>query len=71
MQSKKTNNTEWKREAKEAGDIIMNEAKACFNFSEHLVASIFFHQYKSQFTEEAIQMAVSYTHLDVYKIQVL
>lgn len=71
---RKTDNTEWKREAKEACDVITNEVKARFTFSGHLVASNLFspdmfQQYKSKFPEEAVKKVCSnYKFLDKMKL---
>ena len=61
---RKTDNTEWRREAKEVCDVITSEAKARFSFSGHLVSSNLFspemfQRYTTKFPEEAIKKVCS------------
>lgn len=71
---RKTDNTAWKREAKEVCDVIIREAKDRFNFTGHLVASNLFSpdmfkQYTVKFPEEAVKKVCSiYSFFDKAKL---
>lgn len=57
---RKSDHSEWKREAKEVCDVIISQAKQRFSFTGHLIAaSLFlpdmFSQYSSKFPEETLR----------------
>lgn len=71
---RKTDNTEWNREAKEVCDVVISQAKDRFGFSDHLVASSLFTPdkfslYNSKFPERTLKTVCStYKFLDKTKL---